>query len=153
MDVMSSEEFEVQNVNVSALRMANNVKKLSTKKKEVNAFTGDESSKFLGFFTKVKKHFTGFFKIKPEIHSIYVTNDRKERQGRNVYFLSINERELMYEEEQKSDVLTLKLDFQTEKIKTNKGLLFNLKSRYAFYRKLKQIGADIRNQGAYVFER
>lgn len=150
---MSSEGFEIQSVNVSALRMASNVKKLSAEKKEVNAFTGDAPTKFLGFFGKVKKHFTGFFKLKPEIRSIYVTNDRKERQGRNVYFVSINERELMYEEEQKNDVLTLKLDFQTEKIRTNKGLLFNLKSRYAFYKKLKQIGVDIRNQGAYVFER
>jgi hypothetical protein len=150
---MSSEEFEVQNVNVSHLRMASNVKKLSAQKKEVNAFTGDSSTAFLGFFSKVKRHFTNFFKTKPEIRSIYVTNDRKERHGRNVYFVSITTQGLTYEEEQKSDVLTLKLDFQTEKIKTNKGLLFNLKSRYAFYKKLKQIGADIRNQGAYVFER
>ena len=150
---MSPDEFELENVNVSALRMANDVKKLSTKKKEVNAFTGDESSKFLGFFTKVTKHFTEFFQVKPKIRSVYVTNDKKERQGRNVYFVSITEKGLTYEEEQKSKVLALKLDFQTEKIKTNKGLLFNLKSRYAFYKRLKQIGVDIKNQGAYVFER
>lgn len=150
---MSTDNFEIQNVNVSALRMASNVKKLSTQKKEVNAFTGDTSTHFLGFFTKVKNHFSEFFKLKPSIRSIYVTNDKKERHGRNVYFVSITQRQLTYEEEQQNDVLTLTLDFQTEKIKTNKGLLFNLKSRYAFYKRLKQIGVDIKNQGAYVFER
>lgn len=139
-------------VNIAYLRHVDEVKPLSSEKKEINIFSDTDSIFAFKYFKKLSRHFKQFFESKPGVQVIYITNDKKERDGRNIYFVAITKKDLVYEEEQEKKLLRLMYLFDFDEIKTNQGIVYSVQAKQKFKQKLKQIGKDIQNKHAYVFE-
>jgi len=139
-------------VNVAYLRHIDEVKPLSGEKKDINIFSDTDSIFASNYFKKLGRHFKTFFEAKPSVQVIYITNEKKDREGRNIYFMAITKKELIYEEEQDKKLLRLMYLFEFDEIKTNQGVVYSVQAKQKFKKKLKQIGRDIQNKHAYVFE-
>ena len=125
---------------------------MSGEKKDVNIFSDTDSIFASKYFKQLARHFKTFFQSKPSVKVIYVTNDKKDREGRNVYFMAITEKDFIYEEEQEKKLLRLMYLFGFDEIKTNQGVMYSIQAKQKFKQKLKQVGKDIQNKHAYVFE-
>lgn len=147
-----SEPIKADPVNINFLRHIDEVKPLSSNKDEHNIFSESDSVFSSKYFKKLGRHFKQFFNLKSLVQVIYITNDKKERKGKNTYFLAITDQELIYEEEQDKKVLRLVYVFLHDEIKTNQGVVYNLQAKMKFKQKLIQVGKDIQERHADVFE-
>jgi hypothetical protein len=66
--------------------------------------------------------------------------------------MAITEKDFIYEEEQEKKLLRLMYLFGFDEIKTNQGVMYSIQAKQKFKQKLKQVGKDIQNKHAYVFE-
>lgn len=146
------EPIKADPVNVAYLRHVNEVKPLSTQKQDVNVFAEKNTLFSFNYFKKLGRHFKGFFQSKPSVQVVYVTNDKKERNGHPIYFMAITAQELIYEEEQEKKLLRLMYSFTHDEVKTNQGIVYNLQAKLKFKQRLIRVGKDIQERHAYVFE-
>lgn len=147
-----TEPIKADPVNITYLRHVDEVKPLSSQKNDTNIFSESDSVFSSKYFKKLGRHFKNFFKLKNLIQVLYITNDKKERKGKNTYFVAITDQELIYEEERDKKVLRLLYVFSHDEIKTNQGVVYNLQAKMKFKQKLIQVGKDIQERHADVFE-
>lgn len=134
------------------LRHIGDVKPLSTSRDDINIFIQHPTFLYFGFFKHISDHFITFFKNNSKVHSICITNDKKARSDRNIYFLKVSPKELIYEEEEDNKLLRFVYLLEEDEIKINQSIVYNPQTKQKLMRKLQMVGEDIQSNQAFVFE-